>query len=101
MRRSVMTLVVVIMYLTQRTPHSYDLRLCTPDDFAAELCRRGMTRQRPRSITEAERLRAADGGLVVVYHSGAVLLQGPPPAVERLHQMLDDLIVHSQPALWE
>lgn len=88
------------MFLTERTSFSCDLHFATPEDFAVELEARGLTRQRPRSITEAERLRAADGGLVVIYHSGAVLLQGPPAAVERLRLMLDDLIV-SQPALWK
>lgn len=85
------------MYLTERTPYSFDCWDCTPAELATELQRRGLTVQSPRSIAEAFRATDNRRGLVVGYHSGTLTVQGPLDAVERLRQLLADLVVDGQP----
>ncbi len=78
---------MLVPHLTRRSPHSFD---CSDiPSLETWLARQGFDRITQRSITEYARLRDASGGLVVLYHSGAVVVAGQDQAT--VLQLLGEL----------
>lgn len=62
--------------LTRRGPASYDLAAGALDDLGVYLEGLQFWPEPPRSPHEHARYRSGRGALVVLYHSGAVVIQG-------------------------
>lgn len=77
--------------LTPQTSTSYILTGAMPADLAAALESHGLRRQSTMRPIEAARFTHPRGGIVVIYRTGTVLVQGPPSALPVLHALLCDL----------
>lgn len=78
--------------LHQHTEQSYRLASGSVDELASALLRTGWEYAQPRNPHEHSRWWRAGAALIVLYHSGAVLVQGREPhrGVDALRRYIVD-----------
>jgi ribonuclease HIII len=80
--------------LARRSGSSYQLEAGSLDDLAAHLEGLQFWREPPRSPHEYARYRSGRGALVVLYHTGTVLVQGQQQ--QQTHGQLARLVTESE-----